>query len=552
MTAASLADHLWQSTMVAAVCALLVGSVGKRQPSVRHAIWLTASLKFLIPFSILATLGRAAAAWAWPSFVAVAAPMGVQALGRPFDVTGALVSGAAPSSTGVGEFLWIAIAVVWAAGSLVRGVAGWRDWRRAGRIADSARPLTHGREVEALARVGARLDRCRSLSVRESTAACEPAIVGIRRPVLIWPAGLSAHLDDDAMEAIILHEACHVRRRDNLAAVMHIVVETLFWFHPLVWWIGARMVDAREHACDDAVLSLGTRSETYAESLLHVCRFCLRAPMPFAAGIAGSSLARRMEAIMTYRSRVVLGPARRVVLAGAVIIMTAGPIVLGAVTGDSVQGSEIAAGSAVQIDRATAPGVTAPTVLSSPRPRYPAAAMIAKLEGVVTLEAVVKADGTVGDVRVLKSLDTTYGLDDAAMAAARDWRFRPAIKNGIAVPVWVTLEISFRMDRQDRFGAGAYTARTPGLVLPTAIRTAQPQYTSEAMADHLQGLVEIEAVVEADGTVGEARITRSLDKVDGLDEQAMLALGKWTFRPATLNGQPVRAVVTMTFTFKMK
>ena len=67
------------------------------------------------------------------------------------------------------------------------------------------------------------------------------------------------------------HEVCHVRRRDNLTAALHMLVEAAFWFHPLVWWLGARLVAERERACDEAVLRLGRRPEAYAEGILKVC-----------------------------------------------------------------------------------------------------------------------------------------------------------------------------------------------------------------------------------------------------------------------------------------
>jgi bla regulator protein BlaR1 len=54
------------------------------------------------------------------------------------------------------------------------------------------------------------------------------------------------------MEAMLAHELCHVRRRDNLTSAMHMVVEVVFWFHPLVWWIGVRLMEERERACDEA------------------------------------------------------------------------------------------------------------------------------------------------------------------------------------------------------------------------------------------------------------------------------------------------------------
>jgi protein TonB len=89
------------------------------------------------------------------------------------------------------------------------------------------------------------------------------------------------------------------------------------------------------------------------------------------------------------------------------------------------------------------PGVIMPTVIEQVSPRYTADAMRARIQGSVWIECVVMADGTVGDLRVMRSLDRTFGLDDEAVKAARRWRFRPGRINGEPVPVVVTIELIF-------------------------------------------------------------------------------------------------------------
>jgi TonB family protein len=88
-------------------------------------------------------------------------------------------------------------------------------------------------------------------------------------------------------------------------------------------------------------------------------------------------------------------------------------------------------------------GVTAPVPLRRPPPSYTAEAMRARLQGVVILNCVVRPDGRCSDIRVLKSLDMIFGLDQQAIASAREWRFRPGTRMGEPVPVLVTLEIGF-------------------------------------------------------------------------------------------------------------
>jgi protein TonB len=91
------------------------------------------------------------------------------------------------------------------------------------------------------------------------------------------------------------------------------------------------------------------------------------------------------------------------------------------------------------------PGVTTPSVITQVKPQYTAEAMRAKVQGLVMVECVVLPDGTVGDARILRSLDPIFGLDQEAIAAAKKWRFKPGMMNGKPVPVIVTIELSFTL-----------------------------------------------------------------------------------------------------------
>lgn len=89
--------------------------------------------------------------------------------------------------------------------------------------------------------------------------------------------------------------------------------------------------------------------------------------------------------------------------------------------------------------------VESPRLLRSARPNYTAEAMRAKVQGVVRLEGVVMSDGTVGDVRVTRSLDSIFGLDQEAMKAAKQFRFVPGMRFGEPVAVMVSFEIEFAL-----------------------------------------------------------------------------------------------------------
>jgi TonB family protein len=215
-------------------------------------------------------------------------------------------------------------------------------------------------------------------------------------------------------------------------------------------------------------------------------------------------------------------------------------------------------------------GIQNPVLVQQVTPVYSLAALQRRLSGDVELEAVILKDGTVGDVHVVQSLDPTFGLDDEAIRAARQWLFRPAALNGQPVPIVVVLEVQFNATSTeqgaaaadpisqytarplgDTFAAGAYWPTAVGVTGPVVDQAVEPHYTAQAMRDHLQGVAEVEVVVGVDGTVSHARIVRSLDPFDGLDREAVAAAEKTTFKPGTLNGQPVPVVTTIEMTFRL-
>jgi len=90
-------------------------------------------------------------------------------------------------------------------------------------------------------------------------------------------------------------------------------------------------------------------------------------------------------------------------------------------------------------------GVTVPRVVREVRPNYTSDAMRAKVQGVVVLECVVRPDGSVGDVQIVRSLDSTFGLDQEAIKAAKQWRFQPGSRMGEPVPVLISIELTFTL-----------------------------------------------------------------------------------------------------------
>jgi len=317
---AALTNHLWQSTVFGILAGLLTLALRNNHARVRYQLWLLASLKFLVPFALLVSFGSH---FGWhKAYVHAAPPLTIERFGPVFaPVASAYV--VAPTKSNPTSFIPVLILILWLCGCAAVLIAWHVRWRRVAGIIRAARPMEENRVETALGRLGA------SMRIVSSDAPLEPGVFGIWRPVLFWPAGISERLGDSQLEAILAHEAAHVLRRDNLAAAIHMVVEAAFWFHPLVWWIGARLVEERENACDHEVLRLRREPEAYAEGILKVCEHCLAAPLLCVSGVSGADLKKRIQSILAHRVGRELGWSRKLLLAIAGITAIAAPVAIG-------------------------------------------------------------------------------------------------------------------------------------------------------------------------------------------------------------------------------
>jgi bla regulator protein BlaR1 len=330
--APALGNHLWQSTLFAIAAGVLTLILRKNHARARYWLWLAASMKFLIPFSLLIGLGSRLA-WSRGTVGTNAGLyFAMDKVGQPFTQPAiSIISRVPPSSVSSSliQLLPSFLAAVWLGGFLAVVFVWYLRWRRVSRALRHAEPLREGREVETLLRLQRIAGRGKPIEMFLSGDSLEPGIFGMAWPVLVWPKGISERLGDAHLEAILAHEVWHVRRRDNLAAALHMFVEAVFWFHPLVWWLGARLVEERERACDEAVLESGSDRQIYAESILKICEFCVGSPLACISGVSGADLKNRIARIMTERVARQLDFSRKLLLSAAGLVAVAVPIAIG-------------------------------------------------------------------------------------------------------------------------------------------------------------------------------------------------------------------------------
>jgi bla regulator protein blaR1 len=299
-------NHLWQSTVFAAFVAIAALALKSNRAGTRYWLWLAASFKFLIPFTLLMSIGTRV-------------DVLPETTTMPALTVEQMTTSFAPvplhaSALEAGRSWWpLAFVIVWLVGAtflLFRWFLRWRHIRLAVRA-------THRLPIDA------------AIPVLSSQTAIEPGVFGVFRPVLLLPEGITSNLSAAELDAILAHEISHVRRRDNLTSALHMCVEALFWFHPLVWWIGQKLVDERERACDEAVLDEGNEPQVYAQSILNVCKHYVESPLACASGVSGADLRKRIVEILCRPTSHRLTLTRKVMLSVALIVVVSVPLAIG-------------------------------------------------------------------------------------------------------------------------------------------------------------------------------------------------------------------------------
>ncbi len=165
-------------------------------------------------------------------------------------------------------FSWIVGS--WLIGVLLcslRPLLGWRMLRRLRRIGISP---PSDEVLAVFARVSQRLGLRRSVQLLHSTLATGPLVVGYLKPIVLLPVSLVSSIPLSQLEAIFAHEVAHIRRHDFIINLAQTLMETLFFYHPAIWWLSRRIRIEREHCCDDLVVKLFNNGIDYGRALVAI------------------------------------------------------------------------------------------------------------------------------------------------------------------------------------------------------------------------------------------------------------------------------------------
>jgi TonB family protein len=262
-----------------------------------------------------------------------------------------------------------------------------------------------------------------------------PATVGVRHPVILVPRSM-LQMPAAVQRAVLCHELLHVKRRDWLHTIAEEVWCAVLWFHPGARLIATRLSLAREMVVDELTILTTRDRRAYAEALL-----AFSDPQPHLIGatpfIGRRTLSQRIANIAEEAPM-----SRNRALAGFAVALAL-VIGVGAVVVNRFPMSSTPPAAAAIYD--PGPGITLPTVVTEVKPAYTALAMQKKIQGSVWTKAVIGPTGDVMDVSISRSLDEEFGLDQEALKAVRQWKFKPAVKDGQPVAVRVTIELTFTL-----------------------------------------------------------------------------------------------------------
>ena len=199
------------------------------------------------------------------------------------------------------------------------------------------------------------------------------------------------------------------------------------------------------------------------------------------------------------------------------------------------------------MSEATAP----PKIIRTATPEYPETARKAGIEGDVLVRALVDTLGMVTDVEIAGSSDHKL-LDDAALAATRDCRYRPALNQGTPHAAWVVRTVEFRLDDAPKAINPATADQEADYDTPPQIvRRVDPVYPAEAKAAGKEGSVLLSVRVTEKGRITAVRVLESPGEELGFDKAGFEAIRKYTFKPAMKDGKPVAAWITERIEFHL-
>jgi beta-lactamase regulating signal transducer with metallopeptidase domain len=291
----TLLHFLWQGALIAGLLAAALALLRQAGSRARYAASCAAILLMLI--SAVATFLSLRFAGALPDH---AAPRLVKAA-ISIPMRGIDVNASADTGTEIAGYL-PALVWAWLAGVVAFGIRSIGGWALAVRFARSHTSRADAVWEERLAALAKRLRISKPVRLAISGLAQVPAVVGWLRPIVLVPASVFTGLAPEQIDALLAHELAHVRRHDYLINLLQTAAETLFFYHPAVWWVSRKIREERENCCDDLAVEICGSKIAYVRALTDLEQTRRTTPRLAMAADGGSLLKRAQRLLRVKQS----------------------------------------------------------------------------------------------------------------------------------------------------------------------------------------------------------------------------------------------------------
>lgn len=394
----ALVHFVWQGALTAALLWIALTVLAKRSASARYAASCAA-----LAMLAAAPLVTAALANRHPAPARQAAAFAI-----------AVVREAVAPAAARPETDWLAqaqswILPVWACGVFLFSLRLLWSYREVAALRRGGEPGEDS-VVETVARLAGKIGVESPVRVMLSSLVDSPSVVGWLRPMILLPAGALFGLTPEQLEAVIAHELAHIRRHDYLINILQMLAETVFFYHPAVWWISNRIRVERELCCDDIAVACCGNALSYARALTMLER--IRLHPSFAVGVGDGPLTYRVQRLLGVAPRE-FAPSRMAAVAAIVVAAACFGLNLRAVHAQT---------PAVHDQ----PGITVDLhgakVTQREPVTYPPAARSKGSQGNITVEVTLDENGNVSDAKVLGG---PLDFRKTVLESVLGWHFAP-------------------------------------------------------------------------------------------------------------------------------
>lgn len=321
----------------------------------------------------------------------------------------------------------------------------WRCARVRALIRESS-PLCFDSNQEPSCRAWSERMGVGAVFIVESPRVFAPVALGVRRKMILLPAALQERLAAADFEMIIAHEFAHIQRNDFLKNLCYELVAVPVSYHPLVWLMRQRLMETREMVCDELASQVAGKP-AYVQSLLRLASVLVHGfahPLPHGVGVFDANILERRLMRLTQNSPSI-GHVRKAVLVALTLVLATGAAASALALRFSLDPAAVSGDESTKTSPKSIPAdVLVRNVISKVSPVYPPDAKKAHIQGTVVLDATI---GKNGDVENLKVLSGPEGLQQSALDAVRQWKYKPFLVNGDPIEVESTIKVIYSLQR---------------------------------------------------------------------------------------------------------